>query len=84
VANKVSGWTKGQLAEVRRAQTAGFPIESPCPSGKRTFASRTKAKRQLRLLQSRRNTQKKRRKAEVSIYQCPDCSQWHLTSIPRT
>jgi len=72
-------WTRGQAAEVDRAKKAGFPLETSCPTGKRTFSSRNRAKRQLKKLQKRRATEG-RKFMEQDIYPCRHCHGWHTTS----
>lgn len=51
------------------------PIAGKCPvSGKLSFATRAKARKELRHYQGASSS--------CAVYQCWHCGQWHLTSHP--
>lgn len=69
--------TPKELAAVVQACAREFAAAAPCPTGKKRLGSEEDARRALG--QALTSTFGHRR--EQRYYQCPQCGDWHLTSL---
>jgi hypothetical protein len=78
----VSGWDAQKIHKVNR-QHREEGRSMVCPTGKRTWSSRSRAKRALKRIAAQRHTSGIHTHLERDVYKCRFCPGWHLTSQPQ-